>query len=87
MSLSIKEKEQCLKTASSFHALFKEPGELVQALWPLIVAAAESEYFEDMDASEKQKIFIAFGETLRFTEAACQLLQDDIITYRQLFKQ
>lgn len=87
MSLSIEEKEQYLKTVSNFHALFGGAGELGHALWPLIVAAAESEYFEDMGASEKQKILIAFGETIKFTEAACLLLQDEIKTYRQLFNQ
>lgn len=80
-TLTIEERGEVLKTVSSFHTLFGEPGELRQALWPLIIAAAGSEYFEELEPSERQKMFIAYDEVLKFTEAACKLLHDDITNY------
>ncbi|MRG48328.1 hypothetical protein GFS24_24645 [Chitinophaga sp. SYP-B3965] len=78
----MKEREEYLKTVSSFYSLFGETTELRHALWPLIVATIGSSYFEDLDVSEKEKVFIAYNELLKFTEAACHLLQEDIMNYR-----
>jgi hypothetical protein len=80
-TLSTQERVEIMKSISSFHSLFGEPGELRDALWPLIVAAVGSEYFEDLDPSERQKMFIAYDEVLKFSEAACKLLHNDIDNY------
>lgn len=80
-SLTKEQKDKFLKIASNFYSVFGEPGELRGVLWPLIIAAVGSKYFEELDLPEKEKVLIAYDEVLKFTEAACHLLQEDIKNY------
>jgi len=84
--LSEEERAKLLNTVSKFHEVFGEEGELKKALWPLVVAAAGSDYFTDMDGGERQNILIAFDETLEFVAAALGLLAEDIRRHRKAIK-
>lgn len=82
-ALSTEERHNLLAIIVSLQELFDNLDEIHETMWPIIVAAVGSEYFAEMDADERHKLMITYGEFLRGMKAAMQLLEGEIRRFKK----